>query len=300
MQLRITNINLRHISISMKKLFFVLSVLGLYSLSGSAQLSAVDYKSEQFAQFKSSKTYVVKTGNAAFDTELENAMKALWKITSYDVIDSKAFETKITDKSASFILSVIIGTQNAGQNYHYLALVNGGVKKVSKYSYDDMIAYAVINHFQNEPENTDCAYRVRNMIESMIDAINIVQKNDIHGNSKKIALSLLEFYRTKSPKIKERVLLIPDYILNKKLDKADIAGLYPFKYEVCSKDKIAQAIKDKSKEYYYFQPAITLNKSIFVFDPFNGEVLYGDAQVMGLTIKESDFENLVNAIKGKK
>lgn len=284
----------------MKKKLMIISLFTLWAMSGKAQLSAIDFKSDEFAQFKASKTYAVKTGDAKFDAELESAMKDLWKITSYEVIDSKTFETKIKDKSASFILSIIIETGTRGQDYHYLALVNGGVKKVSNYSYDDMLAYAVINHWQSELVNTDCAYRVSNMLQSMIDAISIVQKKDIHGNSKKIAEGLFEVYQSKAPHIKERTLLFPDYILTKKLDKGQLAGLYPFKYEVCSKEKIAQAIKDKSKDYYYYQPCITLNKSMFVFDPSTGEVVYGDYRVQGLYIKEDDIKDLVTAIKGIK
>lgn len=284
----------------MKKTNLILSALALISCNAFAQLSAIDYKSEDFAQFKSNKTYVVKTGNANFDSEMANVMTNEWKITSFDFVSSKDFENKIKEKTASFILPVTIETGNANQNYHYLALINGGKKNLDRYSYDDMLAYAVINHWQSEPENIDCAYRVRNMVEAMIDAMSIVQKNDIKGNSKNIALDLLEYYRTKSPKIKDRTLLIPDYMITKKLDKAKFAGMYPFKYEVCSKEKIAEAIKNKSTDYYYFQPTITLNKSMWVIDPSTGEVVYGNVKIQGLYVKDDDIEELVNAIKGKK
>lgn len=270
------------------------------ALQATAQYSAVDYKSEDFAQFKASKTYVVRTGDALYDKELEGAMKESWKITSFDFIDSKTFETKITDKSASFIVSITIEVSGPNQAYHYLALINGGRKKIKAYGYDDMIAYAVINHWMSEKENTDCGYRVRNMLESMVEAISLVQKNDIKGNSKKIVDGLRDVYQSRSSKIKERTLLFPSYMINSKLSKSDIAGLYPYKFEVCDKAKIEQAIKDRSKEYYYYQPAITLNKSMFVFDPSNGEVVYCDYAIMGMTIKKDDIEDLVNTIKGVK
>ena len=284
----------------MKKKISLLLFLAATCINSFAQLSAVDYKSDGYAQFKASKTYFVKTGKEKFDNEVSNALKDLWKVTSFEVIDDAAFKTKIIDKSASFIVSIIISTGNANQNYHYLALINGGEKKLSKYGYDDMLAYCPINHWQNEPENTDCAYRVRNMIESMVQAMEIVQKNDIRGNSKKIVDGLQEVYNAKASKIKERTLLFCKETLGNKIGQSEIAGLYPNKFEICSKEKIEQVIKDKSKDYYYFQPTITLNKSMFVFDPSNGEVVYFAYQMSGLSITKGNIEDLADAIKGKK
>lgn len=284
----------------MKKIYLSAITMLISASVAMAQLSAVDYKSDEFAKFKASKTYGVKTGDAAYDAALESTLKDIWKITSYEMLEAKDLKTKITDATASFIASIEISTGNSNQNYHYIALFNGGKKSLSKYAYDDMIAYGVVNHFTNEMNNTDCAWRLRNILESMVDALNITQKNDIKGNSKKIVDGLREVYNAKASKIKERTLLIPSYMLNGKLEKSDIGGLYPFKYEVCDRSKIEQAIKDKSKDYYYYQPGITLNKSMFVFDPSNGEVVYFDYAIMGMYIKKSDIEDLVTTIKGGK
>ncbi|MEO8146135.1 MAG: hypothetical protein ABI723_00795 [Bacteroidia bacterium] len=283
----------------MKKIL-IIQLLILFTLKTNAQLSAVDYSSDEFTRFKASKTYIVRTGDAAFDKELESAAKELWTVTKIDFLDNKDLDAKISDKTASFLLSVIIGTGTSHQDYHYLALVNGGVKKVTKYGYDDMLAYCPINHFADEKENTDCAFRVRNMLQSMIDAMAIVQKNDIKGNSKKIVDGLQKVYNTKSSKIKDRTLLFCQEAIGTKLKQSDIAAVYPYKFEICKRSKIEQAIKDKSKEYYYYQPAITLNKSMFVFDPATGEVLYFDYAMQGMTINKGNIEDLVEGIKGGK
>ena len=299
------------------KLLFTFLIASI-SFNGFAQLSAVDYNSEEFAQFKGSKTYIVKTGDARFDEELASAMKDLWTITPYESIEDKDFETKLIDKSASFLISVIIGTGTPNQNYHYLALINGGKKKIGKYTYDDMLAYCPLNHWSNEFENTACAYRVRNMVESMIQSMDIVQKKNIHGSSKAIVDGLRKVYNEKASRIKDRTLLFCDETLkpsmgpkrtvspedNAKISnmyKTMISGNYPFKFEMCSKEKLEQVIKDKSTEYYYFQPAITLNKCMFVFDPSNGEVVYFDYQIQGLKITDDNIKDLVSTIKtGKK
>lgn len=280
-----------------KKLFSFI-VCTTFALSVQSQLSAVDFKDEKFISFKASKTFIVKTGNEKFDSELLQAFKESWKLTPYDVITKDEFDKKISDKSCSFIFPVTIETKNINQAYHYLAFFNGGKKSLKAYDYEDMIAYCPINHFLNEGNNVDCAYRVRNMLESMCQSIDLIQKKNIKGNPLNIAKALQEIYNAKSKNIKNRTLLLPDYILGK-VTKADIAGLYPHRFEICSQEKIEQVIKDKSTEYYYYQPGITLNKSMFVFDPSNGEVVYFSFQMMGLNIKKKDIEELVETISGK-
>ncbi len=284
----------------MKTKILFLFALAFYTLIGNAQLSAVDYKSDEYAQFKGSKTYVVLSGDAKFDSEMKSAMADLWKVTPFSFINQAEFEKRMPEKTASFITLTIISGSKPNQNYHYLALINGGQKKLSKYKYDDLLAYCPINFFQNENKLVSCNYRVRNMVESMIMSMDIVQKNDINGNSYKIVKGLQEVYNTKSPKIKERTLLFCDETLGNKITKSDIAGIYPHKFEVCSKAKIEQVIKDKSTEYYYFQPAITLNKSMFVFDPSNGEVMHFEFQMMGLNINKGNLEDLAKAVDPKK
>jgi hypothetical protein len=166
-----------------------------------------------------------------------------------------------------------------------------------QYQYDDMLAYCPINHFQNERQNTDCFYRVRNMVQSMIHAMDIVQKNDIRGMSLTIVKKLRDIYNAKAGTIKSRTLLFCRETLGDKISESDISKIYPYKFEICDKAKIEQVIKDKSKDYYYFQPAITLNKSMFVFDPSNGEVVYCDYQMMGLNINKGNIEDMVGAIE---
>jgi hypothetical protein len=279
----------------MKITTFFLAAL-LCSVYAFGQYSAADYKDKDYAKFKASKTYYVKTGNESFDTEVINVLKEQWKETPYEVIDDAAFKTKLPDPANSFILSLIIGTQYANQNYHYLALVNGGKKKLNNYGYDDMLAYSPINHWVDETDNAACAFRVRNMIESMIAAMDLVQKNDIRGNSKKIVEGLQEVYNAKAGKIKKRTLLFCKESMGAKFKPEDVAGNYPYKYEICTKEKLAKVIKEKSKEYYYFQPGITLNKNMFVFDPSNGEVVYCDMQIQGLNIDKKNIKELVETI----
>lgn len=268
-----------------------------YNLVATAQLSAVGYKREEYDQFRGSKTYVVLSGDEKFDAEIKSAASELWKITPLSFINNSEFEKLIPEKSASFINLIIL---EGGGIYHYLALFNGGKEKIEKYHYNDMLAYCPINFSQNENKLVDCSYRVRNMLESMIQAMEIVEKNDIRGNSLKIVNGLQKIYNSKASIIKERTLLFCDVTIGNKITKSDISGIYPFKFEICSKEKIEQVIKDKNKDYYYYQPGITQNKSMFVFDPSNGEVVYFGYNMMGSNINKGNIKDLAETISGKK
>ena len=280
----------------MKIKSIVLLLVALFLFKNiNAQLSAVGFKSDEFATFKGSKTYCLKTGNQKYDEAIASAMSESWKITPFEFVSEVDLKVKIKDKSASFLCPILIGEPNHG--YHYLALFNGGRKSVSNYAYDDLVAYSPINKFVDEAELTDCSWRIRNMIESMVLGLEIVQKNNIDGNSLKMVNQLRDYYNKKSPQIKSRTLLISETSMGYKFKKSDIPAVYPFKVEVCPRSKIEKAINDKSKDYYYLQPGITLNKSIFVIDPSNGEVLYFNYDTMGLNVTKKNVEEMVETIK---
>jgi hypothetical protein len=272
--------------------------LFLLCVSANAQLSAVGYKSKEYETLLSTKTFVLQTGDNAFDANMKEAMKE-WKLTAYEFISDEDFKTKITDRASSFILPVTIYTGTSGQQYHYLALLNGGKKRLSSYDYNDMLAYAVINHFGDETSNTECSYRLANMVTSMVKAMDLVKKNDIKGNGKKMVDELMQYYRTQSYKIPKRILLVNREAIGNKMTEEEFGKIYPHKFEFCSHQKIAEVIRNKDPKYYYYQPTITLNKSMFVFDPATGEVLYGDYQMMGLNINKKNVEILADAIEGK-
>ena len=278
----------------MKKTLILL-YLALVSAYSYAQFSNVAYNNEKYFQFKASKTYVVLTGDERFDTELVNAMKDLWKLTPVDVIEGDKLNTKIKDKKNSFIISAIV------DRFNVIALINGGHQNLNFYSHADMLAYCPINNEHNEPENTDCYYRIRNMVESMVNAMELVKKNNLKGTSLKIATKIMEIYNSRAPQIKNRTLLFCRESMGDKISKSDITGMYPYKLEFCTKEKIEQVIKEKSTEYYYFQPMVTFNKMIMVFDPSNGEVLYAALdQMLSANINKKDIKKFVDKINGVK
>jgi hypothetical protein len=283
----------------MKKINLVLLLLIFaYSINCKAQLASIDNKPEAYAQLRNSTTYYVLTGDEKFDTEMASLMKELWTLTPTEALSSDAFKTKVKEKTASFIVPILIGYDTQG--YHYLALFNGGKKRLEAYGHDDLLAYCPINFWGNEKRLTDCSYRLRNMVQSLIHTLEIVQKKNLKGMAVKLANDLQKEYNKNTKAVKDRTLLFCSDNISKMLTEDKIATFYPHKFEICNQAKIEQVIKDKSKDYYYFQPGITMNKTMFIFDPSNGEVMYFDYQNSGMNITPSDVEDVCKAITGKK
>jgi hypothetical protein len=291
----------------MKQNFLVLTFLFLITSTLNAQLCRMDVNSPGFTQLKGSKTYYVTTGNADFDNAVIEALKTVWTITPWEILDGDKLDSKMSDKTCSFLIPESDG----------MILINGGKKHLYDYSVLDFLAQSPKHDAGDEKKITDCAYRVRNMIEAMIQAMDIVQKKEKEGA---VGKEFRAVYNGRSPKIKDRVLLFceealqtnvyPDQPNNSRnfTDKGKIrekykgilSESYPFSYEICTKEKLAQAIKDRSTEYYYFQPAMGPGgKYIFVYDPSNGQVVFFDHQMQGIKVVEKDIELLVSTIKGE-
>ncbi len=290
----------------MKNIFYTLSIILLLSQTAGAQLCRMDVNSPGFIQLKGSKTYYVTTGNTDFDNAVLEAMKSVWTITPWDVLDGDKLDSKISDKTCSFLIPEKNG----------MILINGFRKHLYNYTVMDFLAQSPRHGYGDEQNITDCGFRVRNMIEAMIQAMDIVQKKAKEGA---VGKEFRAVYNGRSPKIKERTLLfcedalktiiIPDAPKNSKnfMDTEKVreryqeilSKAYPFRYEICSKEKVAKAIREKSTEYYYYQPVFSDGKYIFVYDPSNGEVVFFDHQMQGVKITDKDINHLVSTIKGE-
>lgn len=273
----------------LRKLQLLVLLLLVFIGNCFSQYSRVGYKNEEYVRFKASKTYFVKTGDEECDKQLEDAMKSIWKITPCSMITPGEFENMLYDKSVSFVVLSNIG----------LILINGGKRHITDYSRDDAVAYALINFGFDEYYRTDCAWRLKNMLQSMLNAINIVQENKIkdhkaydnvyipkHDN---VYIALNEIYNLNAPKIKNRTLLISEPSLGKDFNKTNITTNYPYKVEICPRSKIKKAIEDKSTDYYYLQLADNTFTFWFVVDPANGEIEYANYGNQG-TFKISHYE----------
>jgi len=291
----------------MKNTFFAFAIIVFLSHNAAAQLCRMDVNSPGFIQLKGSKTYYVTTGDANFDNAVVDAMKGAWTITPWEVLDGDKLDSKISDKTCSFLIPEKDG----------MILINGFRKHLYNYTIMDFLAQSPKHTYGDENNITDCGFRVRNMIEAMLQAMDIVQKKAKEGA---VGKEFRAVYNGRSPKIKERTMLFSEDALKTILFPKDLKNSknntdvkeirekykeilsksYPFTYEICSREKVAKAIQEKSTEYYYYQPVFSSDgKYIFVYDPSNGEVVFFDHQMQGVKITEKDINHLVSTIKGQ-
>ncbi|MBY0427265.1 MAG: hypothetical protein K2Q22_16640, partial [Cytophagales bacterium] len=257
-----------------------------FTASSYAQMAGVSYNEKKFEKFKSGTTYVVKTGFPEFDKDFVTVTKDLWKISNYAFISSEEFKTKVKDNSSYFLVFTNFG----------LVLIQGG-SSIDNYGVYDMLAFCPINDLVNEKYADDCKYRIRNMIESMLKTLDIIEQNKMKGN---MISALLKKYNENSPSIKNRTLLFCLENMGPYVTENDIKDYYPYKYEIVTKEKLAQIIKEKNPKYYYYHLMLSSSfKYICVFDPTNGETLYGTYTMTAYTpISVNNLKDLTKKIEG--
>lgn len=284
------------VRICMKKIIACLLVC--VSLSANAQFAALGYKmTDDYERFLNSTTYVVLTDNASYDTNIVHAVKKYWKITPYKFINyKKDLNKKLRDKKASFLLLVNMSTEEAEDLYNCLALVNGGKPALASYEFIDMLAYSPINHFLNEQVMYNCSYRVSNMVQSILQTLEVVQKEQIKGDLEKVRTQLVKYYRTKSGVVSKRILLVCPDMIGKDMDEEDFKKNYPFKTEFCKKETIEKMIATGDSSFYYLQVNTTALKSIFIIDPFSGEIVYADNS-KGKFFSKDDLKDMAKTIE---
>jgi len=276
---------------------FLIALMLFISMTGMAQYASLGYKmTDDYQRFSGSTTYVVLTDNAAYDSNMVHAVKKYWTLTPYKFINyKKDLNKKIRDKKASFLLLLNMATEESEDLYNCLALVNGGKPTLSAYEFIDMLAYCPTNHFQNELVMYDCSYRVKNMVQSIISTLNMVQKSQMKGDLEKMREMAEKNYRAKASKIKDRILLISPEIIGDKIDEDDFKKTYPHKTEFCKKETIEKMIASGDSSFYYLLLSATAVKSVFVVDPSNGDVLYAD-HGSGKYFAKDDLKDLTKAI----
>lgn len=106
----------------------------------------------------------------------------------------------------------------------------------------------------NSPSPTDFIYGIRLIQEYLEFRFK-------HGKLKLkiMPLPYTQFADMNQEKLKDKILLIDKDILYKKLDERDVKKLYPFPFEIVSRDKIEEAVLSKDKRYAYIQHVPYLN-----------------------------------------
>jgi hypothetical protein len=281
--------------------FFVLAFAFFYSNKLSAQFCGCDYKSDNFRSFLYTKMLVVLDGTPKYNEALKQAVKEYWKITPYQFIELSQVELWLENERYSFLMPITIeeirnnDIATYTKRFNYLAVIVGGKKSLKKYNKNDLIAYAPYDFDNLEKEKSESAFRMGFMIKSMQDAIQIIQQQKFSGNYEKLEECLIEHYNKRSSTLAKKTLVInPDYF-TKKFGKIDFAHAYPYKFEVADMKKISQLMKDRDLHYLYMSIVSTSEKYLFVYNLYNGEIIYASFRVVGDVFSKKEVKKMAKA-----
>lgn len=274
----------------------VIILLLFICFNARAQFSAVGSESKIFKAFEAcSSIEVVLSGDKTFDDAIKSAIELNWNLKPAQYINKATFNKSLSDESKAFMLLCTI-LNDKGQEYHFLTILMGGGKRLSDYSYNDMVAYCPLNGLANESPLTKCAFRLPVLIHQLQSTINLVKTNDLGKNGFSIGVNLSKLYREKAKEIEKKTLLINTDACDVKFTEEEIKKVYQFPIEFCNNEKVAEVIKKKDAKYAILQPAITLNKFTMVFDAATYECLYSSTALMGMKLKSGDIKDISEAI----
>jgi hypothetical protein len=301
----------------MKKLSLILIVTIISLSSAHSQLSTDFNFNKYYPDFLKTTTYYVESGDAGLDSAVINVLSEEWKLTPFEKISKESFKKKKTDKKSSYLLfyqSTMFPKEV--QNFRALIFISEDYKDLIWPMDEDLMAYAPLNYSVGESHFADCRYRVRNMIESMLHVMDYRLKNVIKNRAAFITNKLLENYNTHSVNIKNRTLLICKDQISSKSNKGEskaiteeqFAVIYHHKFQFVDQAFLEKVIREKNTEYYYLQMClgggtavsngVVFGANIFIFDPSNGEVIYG-ANNTAMEINEKDVKYLSKMVEGQ-
>jgi hypothetical protein len=293
-----------------KRTCLSLLILLYLQVPAFTQLSATAWGKDDMEQFFKTKTCFVLTANKELNAEVMAGIQQFWKHTPIDSISEAEFSKRINNPSYSFMMiiqiEVITEKRNAqgmvvsrySDYNHLFGIINGGKKKIEKFAYQDMVAYCPLNYAMDEKPMYNCGYRGQCLVYSLNKAIELVKTKQLKGNSYKLVKQLQDIYNKRSVSIKNKTLLVNKEHL-KDISEEEFKKEYPYEVEFCDAEKFRKAYKDKDKKYVIFQPAVTINKSICVYDAATYECLYFGDDLIHLKMRAGDVKELTKAIGGK-
>lgn len=280
------------------------------STQALAQVSASAYDKDDMQNFFKTKTLFVLSADKKLNEQAILGLRQYWKHTPWDTVSEANMGKYINNKAYSFmmVIQITVITQQKDQYgkvlrtttdyYHYFGVINGGKKAIEHFVYTDMVAYCPINFKMDENPMSLCGYRAQSMVYNLHEAITMVKEKQIEGNSYRMVKNMQDVYNEAAPAIKNKILLVnKDHL--KDITEAEFKDNYPFKVEFVSKEEFDKAYVSKDKRYALFQPTVTMQKSIFVFDAETYKCLYFGTDNLRLKIKEGDVKDMAKAI-GKK
>jgi len=301
--------------------FFCVLIILVFSSSTFAQIFDKT-KGKNVQKLINQATHVYTYGNSPYTERMKTAFTNYWKVNAFEYHDISGGLPALESGSTVF-MPVVVGLKirdhETAMNYPFYIYAEAGSSGMA--NAEAIIAAFPVNGFHYEfdvlSENmySRSLLRLPYIIYNLNDMLTYIKTNgNDNGYFKTIDI--------KSTRIASKTLLIPAELITEwdvnpnttALMKANLkAGQKPMKAimaAVLDESSISYAGKYKimktedilkleqtaeADKYTLFMPAIDDRKYIMVYDLKTKELLYYDQVVMGMKMKEKDFDKLNKA-----
>ena len=191
-------------------------------------------------KFFKTKTLVVLDDNpvADFNFEIQQVMKAEWKLTEFEFINFSDFEAKSKDEKYSFIYTSILNFEKdrTDTKYIFLHLSLGG----DNLTLDDLRDMVSVPLGFNGEDPGNYLYKLKLFVRFMQNHVNMISKEP--GLVKN---NILNHYNINKSEVQNKLL----YIMKEDLPKdfateTKIKQVYNHKFKIVTKEEIQKAIEE--------------------------------------------------------
>jgi hypothetical protein len=209
----------------------------------SQSMFAQDYipTKDDIARFKTTKTYVVLEDNilSEYNLILKEVMPQEWKVTPYDFISWKEFESKRMDPGFSFIIlsQVSFTKDNLKTRYNFMSLVLGG----SGYSLNNMPDLCSLPLSYVGAGDIEYSYKLGIFLRFMQNHVKLLEERPGLASE-----NIFKHYNENISDLKDKTLyLVADDMSEDVNTLAKIKKVYAGKVKLVTPDDIQKTIADR-------------------------------------------------------
>lgn len=223
----------------MKKIYFAgLMLLSSLFLNGQAPFPSKD----EIKQFTASKTCVVLEDNpfSSYNSFIKESVKAFWKVTPYEFIETKEFNVRRLDPAYSFIVLTQTNFEKDKTNglFTFINLLQG--KDVKKLGEMPEIC-AVPLSFAGE-DDLEYSYKLGAILSFMQKHAQMIAEDPSLTGRK-----YLKYYNKFIPDVQTKTILVKEEDLSPEIASIEkINAIYTNKIEIVSEEDIVKAIENKT------------------------------------------------------
>jgi hypothetical protein len=223
----------------MKKIYFIsLMLLITIILNGQAPFPSKD----EIKQFTVSKTCVVLEDNpfSSYNSFIKDAVKAYWKITPFEFIETKEFNVRRLNPSYSFIVLTQTNFEKDKSNglFTFINLLQG--KDVNKLGEMPEIC-AIPLSFAGE-DDFEYSYKLGAILSFMQKHAQMISDDPSLTGRK-----YLKYYNKFIPDVQGKTILVKQEDLSPEISTIEkIKAIYSNKIVIASEEEIVKAIENKT------------------------------------------------------